>query len=250
MELLEAFEILAGKQAVNSIVALFPAMDIVEEKIEEARAEYGETWDQWSAKMEGVASEDAYNNGPLWDTFLFLRPPEHILNERKELIARHAEELLARVAWFEENIEYSAENRDNLLLKQLAPATDSEIVMAFVEASLAAPLNQLGFNCYATVFENIFPMLSADIVGDRIREDWDNQVSDMLWQIKTKFPRHRGEPRKRSNPAMQMIIPFEEELPINELTQLSLLDILDRPKIGSIDKPQDLPGKPIQPKLL
>lgn len=193
--ILDAIRELSGDSVADSLIRGFNYFEVAEQRIELAMERHPQEWAQWDQKMKGFVIERTFDKGPIWDSFYFLNPSAYVPREQPEFLTRHFDELLDRVAYFEENTDYTPKNKNSLLLKQLAPTTDPEIVVGFSKA----PFNRLGVNCYSAVFKRIFPEQAEQILTTNWSEDWEGQVDQMIWGIKKKYSQQRAEARNRGS---------------------------------------------------
>ena len=63
------------------------------------------------------------------------------------------------------------------------------------KASLEAPFNRLGANCYTAVFKRIFPEEAASLFDQEWAEDWPGQVDQTIWSLKKRYSQQRATPR-------------------------------------------------------
>ena len=145
----------------------FSRMEIVEDEIEKARIKHGEV-----------------ERGPLWNSFMACKPSELFYTSRysDNLYRAHVREILDRVA--------IAPDKP----KALEPATDAEVMILLIEASLRAPLTHDYFIVYATLFHKRFSYLAAKTFGsiELPVESWPGRTEELLGEIRRKMTIKRG----------------------------------------------------------
>jgi hypothetical protein len=148
---------------IGSIREMFRAMEWAEEEIESARARHGET-----------------GRGPLWGSFKILTPTlDRMYSET--LYRAHCRELLERVA----------------AGQPVEPATDVEMILALMEASLTAPPNSSVICLYLRLAQRSLPEMFAVASDHTDLEAYESvhggAASDHENWLRAKLSRRRGE---------------------------------------------------------
>jgi hypothetical protein len=126
-------------EVMASVTPVLAAVVIAEEEIEAAQKEHGEP----------IGPGD----GPIWNSFLLLRPT-HPCMEQEFIYRAHCRELLDRRAKGEDT----------------RPGMSVEVVLGLSEASKHAPLTSSGAGLYLKLFRQCFPEKSQRLF-DEINRD-------------------------------------------------------------------------------
>jgi hypothetical protein len=136
------------------IKSIFDCMETAEQEIADAQRRYPKQSDK------------------LWNTFHLLTPSELLRPRNTFIYSYHAYEILERIANGQED--------------KIGQPTDAELLCLFSQASLRAPLNQLGTRCYYELFCDFYADELDRFWDYEPREDWPGQAKQMIQMLKEK----------------------------------------------------------------